>query len=494
MFVSAKSRVFPTEDKLELEEVPKWKVLKEVLEEIKQDNKDDSITLVLAADERQREQLLAFLEHGSQPLLKRLYNKCLGEKFGPLPDVKEIKDKGKGKKSSDVIEEPLNESDSIVLQSFQIGSFAINKLINDLKPKYFVLYDCEISVVRQIEVYQASNPGIKVKVFFMIYGKSVEEQAYLSSLRQEKEAFEKLIKEKAAMVIPEDREGRDDTNPDLMRGHEKEFMNSRKGGGLQQAQKSNPKVIVDMREFRSDLPSLLYKRGIDIEPITLEVGDYILTPEICVERKSISDLIGSLNSGRLYNQSTSMTRFYSRPMLLIEFDQNKPFALQGKYYLSRDIASSDLVQRLQLLTIHFPKLRILWSPSPHATAELFEELKRGRDEPDATKAASISIDFIDEYNTDKFNPAIKDFVAKLPGITTKNIYGILNRVNSLSELLELEIEDLEEILGSKQNAKDLYSSLHEKIQAPEPESKSYLITNKKNKGSKAGSRFKTMNK
>ena len=67
-------------------------------------------------------------------------------------------------------------------------------------------------------------------------------------------------------------------------------------------------------------------------------------------------------------------------------------------------------------------------------------------------------------------------------------------MNSLSELLELEIEDLEEILGSKQNAKDLYCSLHEKIQAPEPESKSYLITNKKNKGSKTGSRFKTMNK
>ena len=103
--------------------------------------------------------------------------------------------------------------------------------------------------------------------------------------------------------------------------------------------------------------------------MTLEVGDYILTPDICVERKSISDLIGSLNNGRLYNQATSMTRFYTRPMLLIEFDQNKPFALQGKYYLSKDIASSDLVQRLQLLTIHFPKLRILWSPSPHATGK-----------------------------------------------------------------------------------------------------------------------------
>ena len=35
-------------------------------------------------------------------------------------------------------------------------------------------------------------------------------------------------------------------------------------------------VIVDMREFRSALPSLLHKRGIDIIPVTLEVV-YILT-------------------------------------------------------------------------------------------------------------------------------------------------------------------------------------------------------------------------
>ena len=30
---------------------------------------------------------------------------------------------------------------------------------------------------------------------------------------------------------------------------------------------------------------------------------------------------GSLNSGRLYNQATAMSRFYAKPMLLIEFDQ-----------------------------------------------------------------------------------------------------------------------------------------------------------------------------
>ena len=64
-----------------------------------------------------------------------------------------------------------------------------------------------------------------------------------------------------------------------------------------------PQIIVDMREFRSELPSLIHKRGIEIEPVTIEVGDYILTPEICVERKSIREPIQSkmsLKNGFLF--------------------------------------------------------------------------------------------------------------------------------------------------------------------------------------------------
>jgi len=49
---------------------------------------------------------------------------------------------------------------------------------------------------------------------------------------------------------------------------------------------------------------------------------------MCVERKSIDDLIGSLKSGRLYHQALMMCRHYTKPILLIEFDQNKPFDLQ----------------------------------------------------------------------------------------------------------------------------------------------------------------------
>jgi ERCC4 domain len=56
-----------------------------------------------------------------------------------------------------------------------------------------------------------------------------------------------------------------------------------------------------MREFRSTLPSLLHASKMVVVPATLTVGDYILTPDICVERKSVPDLVSSFNSGRLYD-------------------------------------------------------------------------------------------------------------------------------------------------------------------------------------------------
>lgn len=54
-----------------------------------------------------------------------------------------------------------------------------------------------------------------------------------------------------------------------------------------------------MREFRSSLPSILHASRLQLIPTTLTVADYVLSPDICVERKSIPDLVSSFNSGRL---------------------------------------------------------------------------------------------------------------------------------------------------------------------------------------------------
>ena len=62
-----------------------------------------------------------------------------------------------------------------------------------------------------------------------------------------------------------------------------------------------------------------------------------------MERKSLPDLRQSFMSGRLYNQAEAMSRHYKTPILLIEFDRDRAFALQTSAELGNDINVSLLM-------------------------------------------------------------------------------------------------------------------------------------------------------
>ena len=51
-----------------------------------------------------------------------------------------------------------------------------------------------------MQVYRASQPGEAMRVYFLMYTGSTEEQRYLTALRREKEAFEYLIKVKSVIM------------------------------------------------------------------------------------------------------------------------------------------------------------------------------------------------------------------------------------------------------------------------------------------------------
>jgi DNA excision repair protein ERCC-4 len=51
------------------------------------------------------------------------------------------------------------------------------------------------------QVYRASHPARHLKVYFLCYANSVEEQRYLSAVRKEKDAFTRLIREKGNMAL-----------------------------------------------------------------------------------------------------------------------------------------------------------------------------------------------------------------------------------------------------------------------------------------------------
>lgn len=227
---------------------------------------------------------------------------------------------------------------------------------------------------------------------------------------------------------------------------------STRQGGTKIVERKPPRVIVDAREFRSALPFLIHQKGIEVIPTTIEVGDYVLSPDMCVERKSIPDLLGSLASGRLFAQLEVLTKCYRVPILLIEFDENKYFTLQGNNELGQDISHQNLSSKLVLLILQFPNLRLIWSPSAYYTAALFLELKRGEEEPNEEAAAKAGVD---SEELAEFNLAAQDMLRSLPGITHKNYKQVMVAVKNMKELLNKSLEELQQLIGPK-NGKELY--------------------------------------
>jgi DNA excision repair protein ERCC-4 len=355
----------------------------------------------------------------------------------------------------------LSMEDLIVVRPYSGDDDDYN--LQELRPRFIIMYDPEPSFVRRVETYRSNHPTLDVRVYFLMYAESVEEQRYLSNLRREKESFERLIREKAMMALPLQADGRPaEQNADerLLR-----TINSRLAGGQRTATSEPPRVVVDMREFRSSLPSMLHGAGMQVIPCTLQVGDYILTSTMCVERKSLSDLVQSLNSGRLYTQCELMSIHYQHPILLIEFDQGKSFSLQSinqakanpKTVITAQSKPSeiDIQAKLVLLTTAFPRLRVIWSSSPYATSDIFAELKQNYDEPDVSRVAAIGMDENESSSSTSFisensyNLTPQDILLSLPGINAKNYRLISNSVRDLNELCEWSKDEINHLIGNE---------------------------------------------
>lgn len=256
------------------------------------------------------------------------------------------------------------------------------------------------------------------------------------------------------------------------------------GGGRLAATAAPPTVVVDVREFRSALPSLLHGRSMVVVPCQLTVGDYILTPDICVERKSIRDLFSSLKNGRLYNQAETMLQHYKTPVLLIEFDQNKSFTFDaftsaantpGSESLSSNLINptnpKSIQHLLTLLTLAFPRLKIVWSSAPYQTAEIFAELKKNSAEPDPIRAVQIGLDFDITSSTTAtaasaagtsnsvmsaagiehrtFNQLPQDMLRAVPGVTPKIAERLILETENLQQIANMEMEELEPLVGKE---------------------------------------------
>ncbi|TDL16378.1 hypothetical protein BD410DRAFT_623541 [Rickenella mellea] len=144
-----------------------------------------------------------------------------------------------------------------------------------------------------------------------------------------------------------------------------------------------------------------------------------------------------------------MSVHYKQPVLLIEFEEHKSFSLEvmsdaksyvkptGKYPAKKrpqdvepsTISIASIQSKLVLLTLTFPRLRIMWSSSPYASAEIFNDLKLNNTDPDPAQAVAIGAD--EDPNVGAgVNASAEELLRALPGVTVTNVKYEMNRFGS----------------------------------------------------------------
>jgi DNA excision repair protein ERCC-4 len=83
------------------------------------------------------------------------------------------------------------------------------------------------------------------------------------------------------------------------------------------------KVVADDREKAGGVPGELASLGLRVYFSALPVADYVVSPEIAVERKTLPDLLASVYDSRLFSQAARLAAAYPKPYLIVEGDSKE---------------------------------------------------------------------------------------------------------------------------------------------------------------------------
>ena len=319
----------------------------------------------------------------------------------------------------------------------------------------------------------------------MFYKDSSEKFNYVNEVDKEKKAVGNLaaIKKKPNFELVDPKIEEEQA---LKRDQEEDGYHTAKGGKrlLEIDELIRHKVIVvDMREFSGSTPQYLYDAGFWVVPMQLSIADFVLSDTIAIENKAISthDLHESLRSGRLLEQITMMSKFYTQSILLLEFDDNIDFKLKEQYrYESlndKEIDNKSVFTKLTLLLMNFPNVTVFWSKNKKETVKIFQKLKRDSGNPDLERIEKIGkvlkendklvqdpedledITF-DDKGRNKYLP--QDFLRSLPGVTNKNVNILFKGVNTIEKLVNKTEQEMKELCGDD-SGKKIHALLHNMV-------------------------------
>lgn len=131
-------------------------------------------------------------------------------------------------------------------------------------------------------------------------------------------------------------------------------------------------IFADMRESRSGVIKVLSEmENISIKVGSLPCGDYIIGPQVAVERKAATDFVISIMEGRIFQQVAKMKLDYERPIVLIEGDVFKTRSKIDNKAIAGAISWINAIEHVSVLMVSDP------SETPLMLATMARHLQEG---------------------------------------------------------------------------------------------------------------------
>ena len=192
-------------------------------------------------------------------------------------------------------------------------------------------------------------------------------------------------------------------------------------------------ILVDNREARSQVPRLLKKsENTKIQLVNLPEGDYKVSDECVIERKTMHDFAESIIDGRLFDQLGNKLTTYRKPVLLLE-------GLESDIKLR--ISSQAIKGAIASITLGF-RIPILRTLSETDTAETILALAKREQREDKNKPSlhTISKSF-------PMKEIQRFILASIPGVNRTKADQLLEEFKTIQNLANANPEDLVTIEG-----------------------------------------------
>jgi DNA excision repair protein ERCC-4 len=208
------------------------------------------------------------------------------------------------------------------------------------------------------------------------------------------------------------------------------------------------RIVIDEREKGSRIPELLSNLGASIEFSLLTVGDYIVSPQTAIERKTISDLINSIYDGRLFLQCNDLVQYYPRPLILIEGKK----LLGGPEQYSQTIEDNQcdsyaeqmplILDALARVALEF-RIPIVPTPTPEYTSQMLIMIanlvskKNAIDGPLLRRIRKQNPIYVQQLSV----------LSSLPGVGDKTAVRMLKKFGTPMKTLTASVAELSMIAG-----------------------------------------------